>query len=337
MAQLPNQGGIGDPLTLAISGVIIPFITGAEGGTVALVEIASPVSANPDLHMVFFNNTCARVGESVGIGETENDIAFQQIENVLPASTTGLVLISGVQGDGFTAKPLTSPIHSRVYLFDGASGRSRVLEPIIADTAEFSSSFSGWGANLWSPLRTAATFYSPVVTATIKTELTLVCPRETILGLVAKAAIPDDPNTPGDESKPAVSASYWGGPVTPGDNTTNLGFPVIAPPFKKASVANDMRARIYDTNEVFKRDVRFTCDCLTPDFSVTNISTIYSDAVEAPNGTYTEIEVSVASPQTGSFTGYRGVFAVGSPLNNFFGRLSNGNRTSIQGGLTNAR
>ena len=35
-------GGVGDPLTLA-TGVLIPYLTGAAGGTVALIEIASPV------------------------------------------------------------------------------------------------------------------------------------------------------------------------------------------------------------------------------------------------------------------------------------------------------
>jgi len=35
-----------------------------------------------------------------------------------------------------------------------------------------------------------------------------------------------------------------------------------------------------------------------------------------------------------AFTGYRAVFTVGSPLNNFFGRLSGGSRLSIEGTLT---
>jgi len=327
-APLTPRGGIGDPLTLAASGVILPYITGASGGTVALIEISSPVGANSNMHMLFFNNTCARVGDSVGIAETANDIAFKQVETVLPAGTSGLATIAGVLGDGFTLTPLGSPIHSRVYLFDPANGRSRVLEPIIADTAEF----GGTGIHFWSPLRTAATFFAPLETDTVKTQLTLVCPRTSILGLEASPEVKDDPNTPGNEAKPAVARSAFGGGT---GALTSLGFPNIDPPFKSSSVAGDMRARVYDTNESFLRDVGTTCDCLTPDLSVTSISSVYSSAAEAPNGTYTELEVT--DPTKGSFTGWRGVFTVGSSLNNFWGRLSNGNRTSIQGGVTSGR
>jgi hypothetical protein len=343
MAQpAPGQGGIGDPLTLAASGVLIPYITGGGHGTLALIEVASPVYSNSNAHMVFFNATCARVGDSVGIGQTENHIVFQNVNSVLPAGTNGLVVIAGVEADGFTLRPLDYPIHSRVYLFDSADGRSRILNPIIIDTAEFGSNNSGIrGAHLWSPLRTAATFYAPLETAAVKTQLTLVCPRSTIIGLVAKGAVVDDPNTPGDESKPAVSESALGGPTSAtSGNLSNLGFPLISPPFKAASVAGDMRARVYDTDEILKRDVRTTCDCLTPDVPVTAISTFYADTAEAADGTYTELEVTVnpdPTKQTGSFAGYRSVFTVGAGLNNFVGGLSTGSRTSIQGNVSDER
>jgi hypothetical protein len=341
MAQpAPGQGGIGNPLTLAASGAIVPYITGGTHGTLALIEVASPVFGNSDAHMLFFNSTCARVGDSVGIGETENQIAFQDVNKVVPAGTSGLVIIAGVLTDGFTLTPLSWPIHSRVYLFDTVDGRSRILDPIIMDTFEFGSTYPGiFGAHLWSPLRTAATFFAPLETASVKTQLTLVCPRSTILGLVAKAAVLDDPNTPGDESKAAVSESALGGPVSAtSGNLSNLGFPLISPPFKTASVAGDMRARIYDTDENLKRDVRTTCDCLSPDVSVIAISTFYGDTPEAADGTYTELEVTEnpdASKQTGSFSGYRSVFTVGSGLNNFVGGLSNGSRNSIQANFGN--
>jgi hypothetical protein len=336
MAQLPNQAGIGDPLTLAASGVLIPFITGTTGGTVALIEVSSPVANNPDVHMLFYDNTCARVGNSVGLGLTVNDIGFVDVTKVLPLGTSGLVAIAGVDASGFTLLPLPSgsPIHSRVYLFDASNSRSRVFEPIIIDTGEFGS--PGNNQNLWSPLRTAATFYAPLETATIKTQLTLVCPRTTIQGDVTTAAIGDDPNTPGNESKPAITgAAFSGTNAASGPDYTTTGFPQINPPFKKTVGASDMRARIYDTDEVFKRDVNFTCDCLTADLSVSTLSSFYADAPEASLGTYTEIEVT--STTTGSFTGYRAVFAVGSALNNFSGRLSNGSRASIQGSLSNLR
>jgi hypothetical protein len=331
MAQLSGQGGAGDPLSLAASGVLIPFVTGAEGaGSVALIEVASPHGPNSNAHMLFFNETCARVGDSVGIGLTENDIAFQDITHALPLGTKGLVAIAGVDNSGFILQPLQNPIHSRVYLFAADNGRSRVWEPIVIDTWEFGFASDGFTSTLWSPLRTAATFYAPLETASVKTELTLVCPRSTIQGDVTTAAVKDDPNTPGDETKPGVSQAAFGG--GPGD-FSNTGFPNIDPPFKKSVGASDMRARIYDTNDVFKRDVKFTCDCLTADLSVSKISSFYADAPEASFGTYTEIEVTstASGGPNGSFTGYRSVFTVGSPLNNFTGRLSNGSRAQIDG------
>jgi hypothetical protein len=342
MAQFTPQGGIGDPLSLAASGVVIPFITGGSAGTLALIEVSSPVGDNPNAHMLFFDATCARVGDSVGIPLTTNDIAFQEVNKVVPAGTSGLVTIAGVDQGGFTLTPLTNPIHSRVYLFSPGDGRSRVLEPIIIDTAEFglgtgSQDFglvqSSTPRNLWSPLRTAATFYAPLETASIKTQLTLVCPRSSIIGDIETAAVKDDPNTPGDESKAAISGAAFGG-ATRGSDWSNTGFPMIDPPFKSKPVAGDMRARIYDTNEQFKRDVRFTCDCLSADVSVLSISSFYGDVPEASLGTYTELEVTDilnSSKQTGSFTGYKATFAVGSPLNNFFSRLSGGSRSAIQG------
>lgn len=315
MAQpLANQGGIGDPLTLAASGVLIPFIT---SGSTSQIEIASPVNANPNLHMLFYDANCARVGDSAGLPETQNDIAFQNPVGPVPAGTNGLVAIAGVDVTGFTLIPLTSPIHSRVYQFKVSNGQSRIHEPIILDTAEFGVAFSGDGRHTWSPLRTSATFYAPPedffgVGLGPKTELTLVCPRTTIQGL---------------------SGAAFGNGAGPFSNT---GFPVISPPFKAGPTTGDMRARVYDTNEFLLRDVRFSCDCLTADLSVLSISNIYGDPVVRPNGTYTELEVT--SSTEGSFTGYRATFTPGNPLNNFFGRLSNGSRGSIQGpGTVNAR
>lgn len=306
MAQpIGFQGGLGDPLTLAASGVLIPFITGGVGGTVALIEVSSPVDANPGIHMLFYGTDCARVGDSAGLPETVNDIAFLNPVGPTPAGTSGLVAIAGVDVSGFSLVPIDAPIHSRVYEFTPSNGQSRVFEPIIIDRAELSLSFFGTGENLWSPLKTGATFYAPPETALVKTELTLICPRTTIQG--------------------AVNAAFGSG-AGPFSTT---GFPVINPPFKITATANDMRARVYNVNEDLLRDVRFQCDCLTPNLSVVSISNIYSDPLVSPGGTYTEIEVT--DPTAGSFTGYKASFTVGSPLNNFAGRLSGGSRGSLRG------
>lgn len=302
------QGGVGDPLTLAASGVLIPFVT--SNGTAALLEVASPVSANPDLHMNFFNSTCQQVGPSVGLPLTTNEVAFQQVQQPigpLVPGIDGLIAISSVQPDGFTPAPLESPIHARMYLFSSVDGTSRVLEPIVLDTAEFAGN-----PHTWSPLRTGATFFSPLNTATLHTHLFLICPRQTIQG---------------------ASHAYFQFPP----------FPEILPEFSPVTLPTSMRARVYDTDEHFLRNILFTCDCLTQKFLETTspvdptfLDLIYTNAVAAPLGTYTEAEV---DPSTGfgTFTGYRAIFNVNNSLNNFFGRLSNGSRDSLQGTLSNER
>jgi len=315
MAQ-PVQGGIGDPLTLAASGVLIPYVT--SGGTVALLEVASPVADNPNLHMQFFDANCNIVGPSVGMPLTTNDIAFQVVGvsqgGVVPDGTNGLVAIAGVGPDGFTNIPLENAIHSRMYTFNASDGTSRVLEPIILDTAEFPGN-----PHTWSPMRTAATFFSPLQTASVHTRLFLICPKASIQG---------------------VAGSYF---------DTALGFPEILPKFpgslSLSPAPHPLRVRIYDTNEVFKRNTFTTCVCFTqknleepnPVAGTNGIDGIYGNAAEVPFGTYTELEEDPTLSTPSTFTGYRSIFTVGSPLNNFFGRLSNGSRPSIQGTLSSER
>src|SRR5262249_29160668 len=153
-------------LGLAASGVLIPYIT--EQGTVATLQVSSPVSSNPNVHMLFYDATCSRVGDSVGLPLTENDVAFQQISSAqggpVPAGTNGLIRIADCDLSGFTLVPLSQPIHTRVYLFNASDGRSRVIEPIILDHAEFPGN-----PHTWSPLRTGAAFFAPLQTATVNT------------------------------------------------------------------------------------------------------------------------------------------------------------------------
>jgi hypothetical protein len=312
-SAMAQQGGIGDPLTLAASGVVIPYST--AGGTVALVEVASPVGQNPNLHMQFFDANCNLVGPSVGMPLTTNDIAFQPVNSsqggTVPDGTNGLVAISAVGPDGFTNIPIESPIHSRIYQFSAVDGSSRVIEPIILDTAEFPGN-----PHTWSPMRTAATFFSPLQTSAVHTHLFLICPRNTIQG-------------------------------APGGYFTSVAFPQISPLFPSAGgtgtqLLHFLRVRIYDTNEAFKRNTFTQCACFTQknleDGSIVlGIDPIYGNASEVPFGTYTELEEDPTVTTPSTFTGYRSVFTVGSPLNNFFGRLSNGSRPSIQGTVTNTR
>jgi len=306
MAQTAH--GVADPLGLAASGVLIPFLT--EAGTVATLEIASPVGGGPSLnaHLVFFNDTCVR-GQSRSIEVTENDVDFFQIASAVAPNANGLIAIAGVAADLINLLPLPAghPLHTRVYLFNASDGRSRVLEPIILDHAESPGSQHG---HTWSPLRTGATFFAPMQTTTVNTLLYLICPRNTIQGSTSGAAF---------------GFGNVGG-------FSNTGFPVIEIPFPSGSSSGTgtIQGRVFDEDEGPLADVSVTCDCFSIR-TVTQIST--SPDVYALADTFTELQS--PDPATGgtqfAFTGYRSVFTVGSPLNNFFGRLSNASRGSLIG------
>src|SRR5262249_46372931 len=156
----------------------------------------------------------------------------------------------------------------------------------------------------WSPLRTGANFFAPQQTASVQTDLFLVCPKDTIEGAVG-SAFGTDPGGNGNV------------------DFTNLGFPQINPRFPAqvsggGALQNAIRVRIYDTNEVFKRDFTIDCNCVQLYVSIaTSISDFYSNA-EAALGTYTEL---TSAPAVGNrrvtFTGYVSTYTVGSGINAF--------------------
>jgi len=298
----PAIAQVADPLTLAASGVLMPFFGGS--GNISFLEVASPVGGNPFLHMFFFDTACNRMSDSVGLPETINDIALLNTSLVVPG-LSGLITIAQADASGFELRPLQSPIHSRVYWLNAVTGRNRVLEPITLDTFGFAA------AGTWNPLRTAATFFAPLEGGAVTTTLYFICPKSNIQGAAGSAF-------------PA---------------TAPAGFPAIAPPFPASfpttcsSAGGCLRARVYNTDEVFLRDVKTPCDCLVTK-NVLTISNVYNNAVEAPGGTYTEIESDPGPVPPGSldfaFTGYKSIQALGTPID-LFGRLSNGNRGQIQG------
>jgi len=317
MAQV--QGGVGDPLTLAASGVVIPFFTSLS--TVATIQVASPVSDNPNAHMFFFTADCARIPISVGIPLTTNDIAFQQVGSAqggpVTTGTNGLVTIANSDSTGFTLVPLVPghPIHARIYLFSTVDGRSRTIEPIILNTAEFPN-ITHW----WSPLRSGGDFFAPLQTTTVQTNVFLVCPKDSIEG-AAGSAFGADPGGTGNV------------------DFTSTGFPQINPRFPAGSLTNVIRVRVYDTNEVFKRDFTIDCNCVIEFNAIAlSINTFYADPVEAAFGTYTELtSVPGSGGRRVSFTGYTNTFTVGSAINAFFARFHNGSQPSIDGALTDTR
>lgn len=330
------QGGIGDPLTLAASGILIPFVS--DGNSASLLQLASPVSDNPNAHLFFFRADCSRIPISVGIPLTTNDIAFQVIQSVpadpsdpVPPSVDGLVAIAQSDPNGFHLVPLDfgHPLHARVYLFSALDGRSRVIEPIILDTAEFGWATTGRSTNWWSPLRTGGDFFAPLQTAVVKTDLLLVCPTNVIQGGAGEST--------GQAFGNGRNEDFF----TLDDPGINTIFPGIEWEFPSLSEQTaNIRVRIYDTNEVFKRDLTIDCHCVSKFNAIaTSIHPIYGSLAELGlGGSYTEM---VSAPPAGrhrtTFTGYTSTFTVGSPINAFFARFQNGSNLSIDGSLTDRR
>jgi hypothetical protein len=301
--------GLGDPLTLAASGVLIPFF-GATSGDVSLLEVSSPVGPNPVLHFIFYNAACTRV-ESFPTQDTTNDTDLYRAASFGPGSIVtgvdGLIAIAADAGDGINMKPLpiTGPLHTRLYHFNVSTHLYRVLEPIILNMAESPSA-----TNTWHPLRSGATFFAPQegIAGGLKTTLYFVCPKDTIQGI------------PASDTTSAFQV--------------NRGFPnVNTVGFASAYALGSLRGRVYDTNETFLRDWQTTCDCLaTKVLSGTGaLSPVY-----ITSDTYTEVETDGSNNKF--FTGYKGLTFGSLAEVDFFGRLSNANRLSLEdvppGGLT---
>jgi len=272
----------GDPLALAAGGVLLPFFGNGAIGDVAIVEVASPRGPNLDLRMVFYDATCARVSETA-VPLTTNDVALVDTSTFLP-NTNGLIAIRASGG------PLANPIHVRLYWINVVTRRSRVVEPITIQ--QFN------GTRTWNPLRTGATFFAPLLTASVQATLYLICPKTTIQG---------DPNS-----------AFPAGP-----------FPAIAPPFfPDYRNIGALRSRIYDTNEQFIVDSQLDCDCVI-EHRVADLGGVYSNPSVAPGGTFTEIE-SAPIGDGFAFTGYKAISVTDSFID-LFGRLSSNSRPDAGG------
>jgi hypothetical protein len=296
MVASPAMAQFSDPLTLASSGVLIPFF--GTGNNISLMEVASPVSINPLLHFIFYNSFCTRV-ESFPAFQTTNDVDIYSVASSVPGASIvinqdGLAAIADDAGNGIDLVPLTSPIHSRMYWINVNSSRFRVLEPIVLDI------FEAGGATTWSPIRTGATFFAPIESPTgIQTTLYLICPRDTIQGAVGSA----------------FPTSLFPVPL----------FPSTSSAFKSSYPSGSLRARVYDDDEFFLRDWQTDCNCLqTKVLSGPGaLSSVY-----VQSDTFTEVET---DGTFAGFTGYKGLTFAGIQAVDLFGRLSNANRLSLQG------
>jgi hypothetical protein len=235
--------------------MVLPYFSPAG----SLLELYSPVSGGV-VHMFFYNESCVRVGDSAQVDMTANDVELLRVDTIT-AATSGLIAAAGTV-DGFTLSPTNFPpgVHARV-LWVTPSGHVRTLEPIAVSTVDNDATGK---TGTWSPLRTGATFFAPLADGELFTTLYLVCPSTNIQGSPL--------------SLPPTSGGAFG-----------TGFPLIYPPFRIAGQTTPLRVLIYDDEELLLRDTTSSCNCLTTR-PVTTISTAYADAVNAPGGTYSEVQ-----------------------------------------------
>jgi len=316
MAQTP--GGLGDPLQLAATGTLIPYFNAAPGD-VTFLEIASPVTAIFNGHLIFYNAACAR-GNSQNFPLTVNDVRIVDTRASAPG-LNGIVAFASSSNNndlvpllGQIADPSTGDltfsqntgVHTKAFWINATTQKTRVLEPVILQSAESITSTD----KTWSSLRTGATFFALPEGAVIKSTLYLICPKQTIQASTTTSAIQ-------------------------AFNTAN-GFPAITPSFLTGFVSGSITGRIYNLDEAFVQDIVTDCDCnqIKP---LATLSTGYTDPTLFPSGTveatYTEIHSQGpdgTASQDFPFTGYRATDITGIPFFGLWERLSNGSRSAIR-------
>ncbi len=299
----PAMAQVADPLGLIASGAVLPYFS--SGGSTSLLEVYAPIQGVPRLHALFYDFNCARGPESIGIPLTRNDVSIIELPGSTANAANGLIALGNADATGFFLEPmrpgLGEVIVARVIWFNLSDpGFVRTLEPIQIVHAE-ALPIDGF---IWNPLRSAALFSAPRhITGALETNLIFICPRNTIQHTAAVGG-----NTPAFP--------------------TQL-FPAINPTFNPGPGPSVTRFRIYDLDEHFLRDVSNTCDCLTLR-TLPQISAVYSDAIAAPLGTYTEVEAFksgvISQENSEPFMVYRQTTAFGRDL---FGRTTGASRTNI--------
>ncbi len=303
-ASAQGFGGMADPLGLIASGAIAP-IWGA-GNDFSFLEISSPVGANtaPATHLIFFNSACTRT-ESVNLPLTVNDVAIPLVAGSggLAGAINGLVAIGGSAVNGIDLVSLQNPIHVKVHRFNLVSDYVRVYNPIAALNADESKLVEPVASvQTWSPLRSGATFFTPVLGGAFSASLEFACPTSAVFDAWLPATAPLIPTAP--------------------------------------FTADTFQGRVFDDGENFRRDISTSCNCLTVR-DVAGISTVYSDATLTTNGYFTELLGVKPAGGTGAFVGWQALvftstFVPGGQLDDH-SRLNNANNISLGGTLTGAR
>jgi hypothetical protein len=362
----PAAAQLADPLSLATSGVLLPFFSDSAAGFVSMLEIVSPVTplgfTNP-LHAVFFRASCTRDASIGDLQTLKQAKAFISTASPISLTFNGLAAI-GLTVSGNDLLPLNFPVHTRTHWIDAKTGRVRELEPIILDTfASLTSGMSSGPSNsvglcssgtvafaaginnsfCWSPLRSAAAFVTPQESASLKASIYLICPTYDIQQGSAADAV-------GDGSPPLLL--HTGGVFNPNNGFIRIQNRDGSTGFPWRSVADglakqQLRGRIYNDDESGPRDVTTNCACLTVT-PVLSLDSIYSTS-PANLGThtlplwYTELEVQTQTWNVNtadtyesqwSFTGYWGLEVTGHQAT-LFHRMSSASLDNLSFGIPN--
>jgi hypothetical protein len=365
-AAAPAAAQLADPLSLATSGVLLPFFSDSAAGFVSMLEIVSPVATpgftNP-LHAVFFRATCERDSSIGDLQTLKQAKAFISTASPISLNFNGLAAIAMTVA-GNDLLPLNFPVHARTHWIDAKTGRVRELEPIVLDTfasltvgtqAGPSNSIGLCGADAvafarglnngfcWSPLRSAAAFVTPQETASLKASIYLICPTQDIQqGSAAGAA----------DGTPPPLLLHTGGVFNPNNGFIRIQNRDGSTGFPWRSVADglakqQLRGRIYNDDESGPRDIVTSCACLTIR-PILSLDSIYSTApVNLGSHTvplwYTELEVQTQTWQVNtadaydsqwSFTGYWGLEVAGHQAT-FFHRMSPASLDNLSFGIPN--
>jgi len=254
-----------DPVGLITSGAVIPFLgEGLTTGGMSFLELLAPVGFT-NVHMFLFDANCVRQGPSVAVELTPNDTALLRVDNITGGPTSGLITAGETDAAGFTLFPWLpgegQVVAARTLWANSNGNFVRVIDPIgLSSPSEILDPATNEGG--WSPMRTAAAFFAPLETGGLHTTIYFVCPNTNI-----QRHLPTN-----------------GGALSPAN-----GFPIIRPELQTAGTTTPLRVRIYDDEENLLRDVTSSCNCLTIR-AVTAIDGVYASAIDAPGGTYTEVE-----------------------------------------------
>jgi hypothetical protein len=339
-------------LSLAVSGVLLPFFSDPASGDVSVFEVVSPVvptttafgpgvSFVNSFHAVFFRENCARDG-SAGDVETA-----KQAKAYISAASPFLLNFNGL-----AAIDVNFPVHTRTHWINTKSGRLRELEPIILDTfltlaPEFLPLVGNPGAGAaiglcgpgtgpftgsvnngfcWSPLRSAASFVTPQETASIVASVYLICPTADIQSPTGGGEFGSNSGFPRIQNRDG-SFGFPSRNIVTGASVTSL------------------RGRIYDDNEFLARDTAVGCACLST-VRVLAIDGIYGTPPTNLGGStvpvwYTEFETTAVTSNTVlpntqhfSFTGYWGLEVTGHEAT-LFHRMSPASLEDFSSGTAN--